>query len=93
MPREPFFAVLLSTVLAAQQPAGPRIFQAQCALCHGQNGGGGKGPSLLKPKLNRAPDQAALEKLIENGIEPEMPGAWTLSPKELNQVAEYIRAG
>ncbi len=54
--------------------------------------GGGKGPSLIKPKLNKAPDRATLEKLIANGIEPEMPGAWTLSPKELTQVAEYVRS-
>jgi putative heme-binding domain-containing protein len=85
-------ALLICGVLAAQQTAGRRLFEAQCALCHGQNGGGGRGPSLLKPKLNKAPDQAALVKLIENGIEPEMPGAWTLSPKELTQVAEYVRS-
>ena len=93
MPLRPLLAVLLSCgVLTAQPPPGRRIFEAQCALCHGQNGGGGKGPSLLKPKLNNAPDQAALEKLIEKGIEPEMPGAWTLSPKELTQVAGYVRS-
>ena len=82
---------LISWQILYAQP-GRRLFEAQCALCHGQTGGGGKGPSLLKPKLNKAPDQAALEKLIENGIEPEMPGAWTLSPKELTQVAEYVRS-
>lgn len=79
-------------MLAGQPPPGRRLFESQCAICHGQNGGGGKGPSLLKPKLNKAPDQATLEKLIENGIQPEMPGAWTLSPKELTQVAEYVRS-
>ncbi len=83
-------ALISWQILNAQ--TGRRIFEAQCALCHGQNGGGGKGPSLLKPKLTKAPDQATLEKLIENGIEPEMPGAWTLSPKELTQVAVYVRS-
>ena len=82
---------LISWQILNAQP-GRRLFEAQCALCHGQTGGGGKGPSLLKPKLNKAPDQAALEKLIADGIEPEMPGAWTLSPKELTQVAEYVRS-
>ncbi len=81
-------ALVSSLFLNAQ--TGRRLFEAQCALCHGQNGGGGKGPSLLKPKLNKAPDQATLEKVIANGIEPEMPGAWQLNPKELSQLALYV---
>lgn len=80
----------LAVPLAAQ-PAGRRLFEAQCALCHGQNGGGGRGPTLLKPKLDRAPDAAALEKVIAQGLPPEMPGAWQLSPNEVKQLAEYVR--
>lgn len=90
--------LLLAAGLApAQNPSldvapGRRLFEAQCALCHGQNGGGGRGPTLLKPTLAKAPDAAALEKVIENGIAPEMPGAWQLSPNEVKQVAAYVRA-
>ncbi len=71
---------------------GRKIFQSQCALCHGTNGGGGRGPSLHRPKLERAPDDAALRKLIEEGIPPEMPDAWQLSPPDIANVAAFVRS-
>src|ERR1041384_7763175 len=76
--------------IAAAQPGlanGRKIFESQCALCHGQAGGGGRGPSLTRPKLAKAPDEAALRRVISNGIEPEMPGAWQLNPDEVSDVA------
>jgi putative heme-binding domain-containing protein len=69
---------------------GKRLFESQCAVCHGQTGTGGRGPNLHRPKLNRAPDDAALRKVIANGIEPEMPGAWQLSPREVASVAAFV---
>ncbi|HTB13635.1 MAG TPA: c-type cytochrome [Bryobacteraceae bacterium] len=90
---------LLSGLLAvgalAQVPdpsVGKKIFESQCALCHGQTGTGGRGPSLNRPKLGRAPDDEALWKVISNGIEPEMPGAWQLNPREVYSVAAYVRS-
>ena len=53
---------------AADLNAGRKIFESQCALCHGQTGGGGRGPALTRPKLGKAPDDAALRKLISEGI-------------------------
>ena len=93
-----FLAAALSfTSVSAQNPGldvapGRRLFDAQCALCHGQNGGGGRGPTLLKPQLAKAPGEADLLKVIESGIPPEMPGAWQLSPNEVKQVAAYVRS-
>ncbi len=72
--------------------AGQKIFESQCALCHGANGGGGRGPSLHRPKLERASDDAALRKLIEDGIPPEMPDAWQLSPPDIANVAAFVRS-
>ena len=88
------FTLLLAVTAAAQPPVlpGRRIFEAQCALCHGQQGGGGRGPTLLKPVLPKAPDDPALEKVISEGIPPEMPGAWQLSPSEVKQVAAFVRS-
>ena len=80
--------------LAQSQPdaaAGRRIFESQCALCHGQTGGGGRGPALNRPKLDRAPDDAALRKLISDGS-GDMPGAWQLHPDEVAGVAAYVRS-
>jgi cytochrome c oxidase cbb3-type subunit 3 len=71
--------------------AGKAIFQQHCALCHGHDGGGGRGPDLRRPKLNRAADDAALKSLIENGIPPEMPEGWYMSPEDIGNVAAFVR--
>lgn len=88
-------SALLAITAVAQVPdtaAGKKIFESQCALCHGQTGTGGRGPSLNRPKLARAPDDEALWKVISNGIEPEMPGAWQLNVHEVYSVAQYVRS-
>ena len=50
--------VALSACALAQAPpdsaAGRKIFESQCALCHGQTGGGGRGPALNRPKLEQS---------------------------------------
>src|SRR5882757_7907163 len=87
-------AATLSAHAFAQTPPEPatgrRIFESQCALCHGQTGGGGRGPALNRPKLEKAPDDEALRKLIAQGS-GDMPGAWQLHPDELRGVAAYVR--
>src|SRR5947209_6718010 len=72
--------------------AGRKIFESQCALCHGQTGGGGRGPALNRPKLEKAPDDEALRRVISNGFDREMPGAWQLNPHEVTTVAAYVRS-
>ncbi|HWF45528.1 MAG TPA: c-type cytochrome [Bryobacteraceae bacterium] len=72
--------------------AGRKIFESQCAVCHGTSGGGGRGPSLNTPKLEKAPDDVALRKLISEGIEPEMPAFWMLSARDLTNVAGFVRS-
>jgi putative heme-binding domain-containing protein len=72
--------------------AGRKIFESQCALCHGQTGGGGRGPALNRPKLEKAPDDDALRRVISNGFDREMPGAWQLNPREVANVAGYVRS-
>jgi len=85
--------VTISALAQVPDPAaGKKIFESQCALCHGQTGGGGRGPSLQRAKLGRAPDDEALAKLIATGVEPEMPGAWQLNPHEISSVAAYVRS-
>ena len=98
----PLVLILLSvTPLPSAQTAhepvpdvamGKRIFESQCSLCHGQTGGGGRGPSLARPKLAKAPDDEALRKAISEGLPPEMPGAWQLSIREVASVAAYVRS-
>jgi cytochrome c oxidase cbb3-type subunit 3 len=72
---------------------GEKLFQHHCALCHGPKGEGGRGPVLTQAKLSRAPDDATLVKVIENGIRgTEMPGADSMSDHEMRQTAAYVRS-
>ncbi len=88
----PLYLLLLAQAGPTGASIEPRkLYEAQCALCHGQNGGGGRGPSLLRPTLPKAPDEKALARVISEGIPPEMPGAWQLSPDEATRLAIYVR--
>ena len=72
---------------------GMRIFESQCALCHGQDGRGGRGPSLAKTKFKHAADDAALRSVISDGVPgTEMPGSWQLHSREVESVALYVRS-
>jgi putative heme-binding domain-containing protein len=73
--------------------AGQKLFSVHCALCHGTTGEGGRGPMLTQAKLAHAPDDAALVKVIEDGIRgTEMPGAGAMSDHEVRQTAAYVRS-
>ena len=89
--------------LAAEHPgqgetrdavAGKKLFELNCAVCHGIEGrGGGRGPNLNRVRLEHAPDDAALKSLIEDGIPPEMPEAvGDMSEKEVANVVAYVRS-
>jgi putative heme-binding domain-containing protein len=103
------FAVLLSVssslaaYSAAQDPIssptpedlaqGKRLFVGHCAVCHGIEGTGGRGPSLNQPVLRRVANDFALFLLIRQGVDgSEMPGAWQMSDREVRLVAGYVRS-
>src|SRR5450432_2204566 len=73
---------------------GEKLFTVQCALCHGPHGEGGRGPMLTRAKLTRAPDDAALLGIIEDGIRgTEMPGTGgNMTDREMRQTAAYVRS-
>jgi putative heme-binding domain-containing protein len=73
---------------------GEKLFTVHCALCHGPHGEGGRGPMLTRAKLSRAPDDAALIGVLEDGIRgTEMPGiGGTLSDREMRQTAAFVRS-
>jgi cytochrome c oxidase cbb3-type subunit 3 len=77
----------------ADLASGQKLFQNNCALCHGPKGEGGRGPMLTRAKLSRAPDDAALVKVIEDGIRgTEMPSADVMSEREVRQTAAFVRS-
>jgi putative heme-binding domain-containing protein len=72
--------------------AGKRAYVAQCALCHGMDGSGGYGPSLLVPVLRRASDDKGLLRVVERGIPNLMPGfGGANGPRKSWQLAAYVR--
>ena len=72
---------------------GEKLFTAHCALCHGIGGTGGRGPALNRPELRSVSGDRALFQIIQIGIEgTEMPGAWQLTEREINQVAGYVKS-
>ena len=82
----------LANVSPADVDRGKRLFQNNCAVCHGFDGTGGTGPSLAGAKLHRAPDNTALIELITGGLEDRgMPPSWHLLPNGPKLIAAYVR--
>jgi cytochrome c oxidase cbb3-type subunit 3 len=80
-------------ITPADVAEGKRLFQNNCAPCHGIDGSGGAGPALTRPRLSRAPDNAALVDLIVGGIPDRgMPPSWHLRPDGPKVVAAYVRS-
>lgn len=79
---------------ASDVQRGKRLFAANCAVCHGPDGAGGRGANLAQPRLRRAPDDRALFFVIRQGVPgTEMPpGWWVLDEHEIWQVAAYVRS-
>jgi putative heme-binding domain-containing protein len=81
-----------SATAAPDLPAGKRMFERHCALCHGIDGKGGRGPNLNRAKLFYAPDDTALKSVITEGISPGMPAGWFFSEDEVADIAAYVRS-
>jgi cytochrome c oxidase cbb3-type subunit 3 len=84
----------LSGASATDTAAGKRIFDMQCAWCHGTDGVGGTGSTLQGRKLRHAADDAALMGILMNGIPgTEMPSfVWSLTDTMAWQTAAYVRS-
>jgi cytochrome c oxidase cbb3-type subunit 3 len=83
----------LASLTPADAANGKRLFEAQCAPCHGIDGRGGKGANLAIPRLRHAVDNQELIAVIREGIEGTgMLRAWQLDDRELLQVAAYVRS-
>jgi putative heme-binding domain-containing protein len=98
-----FFAAAIAAARPGQDPIaaltaddlaqGKRLYVGQCALCHGIEGVGGRGPALNQPALRRAKDHQALYSVIRNGVAgTEMPAAWYMTDREAWRVVGYIRS-
>lgn len=78
--------------VSSELERGRRLFETQCAVCHGPHGEGGKGPTLAQPSLPRASDDASLIRIISQGINgTEMPRA-RLEEADIQLVAKYVKS-
>lgn len=75
---------------AGNPAAGALLFERNCAVCHGIEGKGGRGPSLHRPVLARATTAEEIAGLITNGIPPEMPDSSFLGDAPLADLAAYV---
>jgi glucose/arabinose dehydrogenase len=79
---------------ADEAPAGTDTFVQHCAVCHGAQADGGRGPSLLAPRYAHGMDDASVARSIRDGFsEAGMPafGA-TLSDAQIGDVIAWLRA-
>ena len=74
--------------------AGQRIFDAQCAWCHGAGGTGGTGPDLHRTQLRHAANDRELATIVRNGIPgTEMPSFTSALTEPMAwQTAAYVRS-
>jgi putative heme-binding domain-containing protein len=89
-PRRP---ATLTAATAADLAAGKRMFDAQCAWCHGKDGSGGTGPTLQRPTLRHAASDRSLVDIVRRGIpNTEMPSfEISLTERTAWQTAAYVR--
>jgi cytochrome c oxidase cbb3-type subunit III len=87
-------AARLSTASVSDLAAGRRIFESQCAWCHGNEGTGGTGPELRRSTLRHAATDAELATIVRTGIPgTEMPSfAIALTERMAWQTAAYVRS-
>ena len=69
--------------------AGQRIFDAQCAWCHGNGGDGGAGPNL-HGKLLHATTTSSIVDIINKGIPGTDMPSFRLTERETRQTATYV---
>jgi len=71
---------------------GRALFRAQCAQCHGAEGGGGTGPSLVTGEYRRGGADWALFRTLTRGIPGTVMTARELSDAAAWELVAYLRA-
>ena len=72
---------------------GKKLFSDLCSRCHGLTGGGGEGPNLNRPVLERAPDDKTLATIIREGIpNTGMPRLRRFTDPECDSLILYVRS-
>ncbi len=86
-------AIKPSSAPTRDEARGKRLFEGQCARCHGIQGGGGTGANLRRPKLRYAADDESLFEVIRRGLPgTEMPFTFAMTDNEVRDVVAYVRS-
>ena len=73
---------------------GRQLFLGRCALCHGQDGEGGRGAALNTGQFRRGTSDREMFMTVRNGIaNTEMPGTFLTDPEVWRLVAYVKRLG
>jgi putative heme-binding domain-containing protein len=73
--------------------AGSRLYAAQCALCHGQNGNSVAGVDLARQQFRRAASDDDIRNTITTGVADAGMPAFRGQPAELDALVAFIRSG
>ena len=77
----------------AEIQAGSRLYAAQCALCHGQNGDGVAGVNLPRQQFRRASSDDDIRNTITAGVAAAGMPPFRLQRAELDGLVAFIRSG
>src|SRR5437763_1580701 len=86
------FFVVVPLAIAADSPAiqrGRKLYQDNCIACHGMDGSGGRGRSLLG-KLKYGRDRKVLAVIIQNGVPNTLMPASDLPARDNLLLADYV---
>jgi len=79
-----------SAAVKGDPAVGKVLFEQRCSICHGMNGGGGRGPNLRQAELWHASNPAGIAAVIKYGIPPDMPDGWYFSDVDLANLSVYV---
>jgi mono/diheme cytochrome c family protein len=76
---------------ASAAEEGKKTYVNSCQLCHGGDGGGGRGPALATREFRHGGEDWQLFQTIRDGVPgTQMPGS-VMSSEELWEVVTYLR--
>ncbi len=82
--------LLLLAVVALYADSGSNIYRANCAFCHGLDGRGGRGPSLVSPHVQQETSDEALKTIVHGGISGTGMPAFDLEPSDLDALVQSL---
>lgn len=83
--------LLLLPSFAFAADTGTDIYRANCAFCHGLEGRGGRGPSLVSAHVQQETSDEALKTIIHGGISGTGMPAFDLEAQDLDSLVQALR--